>query len=142
MFLISTTFMLLFLFSACTDDFLTTSYVPGMSSASHYSRVNDKEIQFVVTWDELVNTPDWFHDKPLPFDLNKTVDIASKQFVKFNQDIESWSLESINVKRFGETDKWYYLISFERKAEKGSTKPSDDYLRIPIMFSGKAIASQ
>ena len=130
-------FILLAMSLSCSDVFDNATLVS--SSAGYKSRVNGKYITFTVSTEILADSPNWSLGEKLPLDFETAALIAEKEITNYVQTKELWSLAGIWFKRLEPSNKWYYVVQFNRKMRRGSNMDSDDYLMIPVLLDGKPI---
>jgi hypothetical protein len=121
-------------FMSCGIEFGVPS-TPG-SYFESYSSVDGKEIVFGINEEHLKDSPEWSPGKELPVALDKAVQIAREEIPNYSNDGGAWQLSGIELHRWYTTDKWFLVITFYGK---GGGLLQGNNLRIPILFSGKAI---
>ncbi|MBN1473593.1 MAG: hypothetical protein JW914_03165 [Syntrophaceae bacterium] len=110
--------------------------------AASYSNINGKKYIFKITEETLNGTPDWSADKIIPLTASDAVKIAELEISNYSEEKGLWHLAGIELRRFGLTDKWLYVIEFNKVRSHGSNIPTNDYLRIPVLLNNQAIKGE
>ena len=107
----------------------------SQSYGSH-SQVKGKEYDFKITKETLKDSPDWSVGKTIPLTISDAVRIAELEISNYSTEKDLWHLTGIELMRFGLTDKWLYVIAFDKTRSRDSEMYTNDYLRIPVLFNG------
>jgi len=132
----------IFVSSSCTCEVQEVSG-PSSYSSSYVSRIGIKKYKFNITSQLMENSQEWIFGQKLPLEMEDAVAIAEKEILYYDNSKELWLLSDIELSRFGETNKWFYVIKFHKKQKENmSDLISDDYLMIPVLFNKQAIKGE
>jgi hypothetical protein len=108
-------------------------------SATSYSKINGKRFVFEISNEAIENSPAWSADKTIPLTTSEAVKIAELEVPNYSKEKDLWYVANVELNRFGLSDKWVYVVVFNKRKGSNTDMSTDDYLRIPVLFNGQPI---
>lgn len=112
---------------------------PGTPFYATYSSVGGKGYNAEITADLFRNYPAWSVGRPLPLSIAEAVAIAEGEIGRYDGDKPLWLVSTIEMDRFDTSDNWYFIVSLLKRGKNDPAKIGDDYLTIPVLFTGQPI---
>jgi len=127
-----------------SDQFLTAEQknaanVAQCADLSFNSRINGHKFHFTLTKDRLEKTDDCNIYSELPLELHKAAAAALVAYPAYvdKAQVSDWHVKRILLNRWGNSDKWYYLIEFTKISD--DERESAPRLSIPVLMNGEAV---
>ena len=127
--------------TGCSND-ISPNAVPVFEANTYSSRIGSKEYDFEVSSQLIDSSQEWSFDQKMPVTMEDAVAIAKKDIDRYDKDNKLWVLSRIELSRLGITNKWFYIVQFDKRMGINSDVISNDYLMIPVLFNGKTIKGE
>lgn len=108
-------------------------------SATSYSKVNGKRYAFEISNKAIEDSPAWSADKTMPLTTSDAIKTAELEIQYYSEKKDLWYVSSVELNRFGLSDKWVYVVVFNKRKGSNPDMSTSDYLRIPVLLNGQPI---
>ena len=123
----------------------------------HSSIIRGEDYTITLTDETFVDEPTYSpaSDTPIALDPNGAYDIANDEFLRLKETAITYRLESIQLRRFFDTDWWYYQLTFNpvsgdwkqlepyrSRIANGTWGHGYPHIQITVLLSGRTILPQ
>lgn len=123
----------------CSVERDTKDAILVSQSTGSYSQIGGKKYTFEISNETLKDSPTWSINNTIPLTTVDAIKIAELEIANYSKEKDLFYLSSIELRRFGFTDKWFYVVEFFKRASVNSEMSTNDYLRIPVLLNGQPI---
>jgi hypothetical protein len=137
-------FLLAFVSISCwqNDSHVDMDFAPSSMGDGYYeygATIDGEMTWWKVPYVDVLRTPDWSPGTEPLLSLSQAVKLAEREVPKYTESPGEYRLDKVewlNITNGAPSNKWIYLVSFERSREKYKSRGT---ITIPVLLNGNVV---